>query len=233
MWNFDVFLVVSLNKLLKKQLCCRCFKTPSCLCGIAIIDSFTVSLHNHNGRHLPVVRAVQGDCLAFEIWWKFSLVTWIYNLLWHEAIATYINQSQKGDANQSETMSHTRLTVLMPPGSHCVTVYGCKGKSAQETHDAIITSLWCQNNVATSFWHHNDIVCPLSSKLLLHSSAIIWGLWCQKQVSQVGISNCIPQNTVGCNYLPLPQIPASGTKVLIDTFTMASIYTCSIWKMAK
>ena len=38
--------------------------------------------------------------------------------------------------------------------------------------------------------------------------------WCQKQVSQAGISNCIPQYSVGCNYLSLPKIPASGTKVL-------------------
>ena len=39
-------------------------------------------------------------------------------------------------------------------------------------------------------------------------------LWCQKQISQAGISNCIPQNTVGCNYLSLPEIPASGPKVI-------------------
>ena len=26
------------------------------------LDSLTVSLHNPNGRHLPAVRAVQGDC---------------------------------------------------------------------------------------------------------------------------------------------------------------------------
>ena len=25
-------------------------------------------------------------------------------------------------------------------------------------HDAMITSLWCQNDVATSFWRHNDVV---------------------------------------------------------------------------
>ena len=43
----------------------------------------------------------------------------------------------------------------------------------------------------------------------------IGGLWCKKQVSQAGISNCIPQFTVGCNYLFLPEIPASGAKVLI------------------
>ena len=43
----------------------------------------------------------------------------------------------------------------------------------------------------------------------------IWGLYCQKQVSQAGISNYIPQFTLGCNYLSLPDIPASGNKVLI------------------
>ena len=45
--------------------------------------------------------------------------------------------------------------------------------------------------------------------------AHIWGLWRQKQVSQAGISNYIPQFTVGCNYLSLPEIPASDAKVLI------------------
>ena len=45
----------------------------------------------------------------------------------------------------------------------------------------------------------------------------VWGLWCQKQAFQAGISNCIPQNTAGCHHLSLPQIPASGPKVLIYT----------------
>ena len=43
----------------------------------------------------------------------------------------------------------------------------------------------------------------------------IWRLWCQKQVSQAGISNCIPYSTVIGNYWSLHEIPASGTKVLI------------------
>ena len=43
----------------------------------------------------------------------------------------------------------------------------------------------------------------------------IWGLWCQKQVSQAGISNYIPQFTVRCNYLSLHEIPASGNKHLM------------------
>ena len=38
-----------------------------------------------------------------------------------EAIPTY--QLQKGDASQSEAMSHTPLTVLVPPDYGCVTVY--------------------------------------------------------------------------------------------------------------
>ena len=50
---------------------------------------------------------------------------------------------------------------------------------------------------------------------LVNTTADIWGLWCQKQVSQAGLSNYLPQFTVGCNYLSLPEIPASGAKVLI------------------
>ena len=38
---------------------------------------------------------------------------------------------------------------------------------------------------------------------------VIWGLCRQKQISQAGISNCIPRNTVGCNSLSLPEIPGS------------------------
>ena len=34
-------------------------------------------------------------------------------------------------------------------------------------------------------------------------------------VSQAGISNCFPWYHLGCNYLSLPEIPASGTKVCI------------------
>ena len=41
---------------------------------------------------------------------------------------------------------------------------------------------------------------------------------CQKQVSQGGIGNRIPQNTVGYNYLSIPETPASGTKVFIFIF---------------
>ena len=49
---------------------------------------------------------------------------------------------------------------------------------------------------------HFDVMalCPLLN--------IIWG-------HQAGISNYVPQQTAGCNYLSLPEIPASGNKVLI------------------
>ena len=40
-------------------------------------------------------------------------------------------------------------------------------------------------------------------------------LWCQRQVSRAGVSNYVPQYSVGCNYLAMPKAPASGTNVLI------------------
>ena len=40
------------------------------------------------------------------------------------------------------------------------------------------------------------------------------GLWYQKLVTQAWISNCTPQYSVGCNYLSMPNIPASSAKVL-------------------
>ena len=49
------------------------------------------------------------------------------------------------------------------------------------------------------------------------------GLWCQNQSSQAGISNCIPQYSVGCNYLSLPEIPPSGANVLKYVFTFRLI----------
>ena len=50
------------------------------------------------------------------------------------------------------------------------------------------------------------------------ANELIWdirGLWHQKQVYQAWLSNYIPHNTLGHNYLSMPQIPASDAKVLI------------------
>ena len=44
---------------------------------------------------------------------------------------------------------------------------------------------------------------------------MIWGLCCQKQVSQAGISNCIPQDNVGCNFLSLTELLASGANAIM------------------
>ena len=52
----------------------------------------------------------------------------------------------------------------------------------------------------------------------------IWVLWCQKQVSWAEISNCIPQYTVGCNYISLPEIPASVVQVLILTYVLKGFF---------
>ena len=34
----------------------------------------------------------------------------------------------------------------------------CSKRSTQRAPDAIIRSLWCQNDVATSFWHHYNVI---------------------------------------------------------------------------
>ena len=56
-----------------------------------------------------------------------------------------------------------------------------------------------------------------------HFTKDVWRLWYQKQVSQAWISNCIPQNAVGCNYLSLSEILASGATVDIWAQTPISI----------
>ena len=53
-------------------------------------------------------------------------------------------------------------------------------------------------------------------------------LWRQEQASQAGISNYIPQYTVGCNYLPLPKIPVYGAKVLQCPCTSRFWANCSL-----
>ena len=70
-------------------------------------------------------------------------------------------------------------------------------------------------------YKHQGHVCPQQSFImtspfvacyyLQQSNGIyiyIWWCWWQEQVSKAGISNCIPQNTVVCNYLSLPEIPS-------------------------
>ena len=57
--------------------------------------------------------------------------------------------------------------------------------------------------------HHKTAIYWIANKNLRY----ILGCWCQKQVSRTGITNCIPLFFVGCNYLFMSEIPASGTKV--------------------
>ena len=60
------------------------------------------------------------------------------------------------------------------------------------------------------------------SKTKPHSSE--W-VWC---IMQAGISNYIPQFTAGCNYLSLPEIPASGNKiwVCVSVVCVLFVFVC-------
>ena len=88
------------------------------------------------------------------------------------------------------------------------------------SHFSVLVFVWWPRMWYTLHDKFPDIKLPPSYRCLLQSSfqfisSHIWGRRSEKQVSQAWISNCIPQYTVGCNYLSLPEIPASGTKVLI------------------
>ena len=50
-----------------------------CTSNLQSVDAFTVPLHSPNGRHLPAIRAVQGDCQWSIKWHKFPSVTWTHN----------------------------------------------------------------------------------------------------------------------------------------------------------
>ena len=62
---------------------------------------------------------------------------------------------------------------------------------------------------------YKDAISPVQEFPLLSLDDLIWGLRCEKQVYQAGISNYITLFTVVCNYLSLPETPASGKKVHI------------------
>ena len=76
-----------------------------------------------------------------------------------------------------------------------------------------IISMDPQNKSHQNNTKHNKNV--FISYRMYFMSYYIWELWCQKQVSQGWISNCIPQYSVGCSYFSMPGIPVSGTEVLI------------------
>ena len=79
-------------------------------------------------------------------------------------------------------------------------VYG----SCQETAVVLLPGFainWEQNQVTRQPQFHDltHMHCQDTQHAITHyhSLLLIWGLWCQKQVSQAGISTYIPQFTVG------------------------------------
>ena len=61
-------------------------------------------------------------------------------------------------------------------------------------------------------WHKSVVITsPLAAEWHFHLNG---GFSSQIQVSRIWLSDYIPQHAVGCNYLAMSKIPASGTKVL-------------------
>ena len=140
---------------------------------------------------------------------------------YHQCISNVILQS---NAQPSTSFPHTHT---------CHLLYGNWGVTPSHGwwHGWWGGRLWCTYPLRCfGVWGHGAGVwkCSVTSlaghQLPLENNANIpchiWGLCCQKQVSQAGISNYISQFTAGCNYLSLPEIPASGNKVHI---------CCGLW----
>ena len=88
---------------------------------------------------------------------------------------------------------------------------------AQRTHDAIITSLFRRDDVATSFWHNNDVVIALCAHWVTVSIELSQHLllccprWCCSAVVPCCVSNVrmscqntrLPMAVLGKRWLPL------------------------------
>ena len=61
-----------------------------------------------------------------------------------------------------------------------ISPFGVTRPQSQRTHDAKITSLWRQNNVATSFWRHNDVIIASCARWDELGCASLQALWCKK-----------------------------------------------------
>ena len=96
-----------------------------------------------------------------------------------DGIAIFVAQAM---APMVTTFLQYKICLLISTGNVCHvdhhTVILCTFLS-QRAHDAIITSLWCQNDVATSFWRYFCVVCPLGcvqhSGLAFMSKTVVMG----------------------------------------------------------
>ena len=82
-----------------------------------MVDSFTVPLHSPNGRQMPAIRAVQGDCqLPLQNGGNFQRTCepTIYCRLRLCQHNISMNQSQKCVASPLKAMFHTPLAVPQP-----------------------------------------------------------------------------------------------------------------------
>ena len=108
----------------------------------------------------------------------------------------------------------------------------CNSLASQRTDDAIITSLWRRNDVATSFRRHNDVIIALCAHwdmeylneiLVKWFSSLIdwWGIDCEISHRWMPLDLTDDKST-------LVQVMASGNKPLPDRI-LTQIYV-AIWR---
>ena len=108
------------------------FMHVTCIPYICVhVDSFTVSLHNPNGRQMPAIKVVQGYCqwLLKNIGNSYQSC---YPFVLEQSKPKFAQPITKTWAAIQLAISHTPLTVLIPPGWDCVAVYCSCGLHVDE-----------------------------------------------------------------------------------------------------
>ena len=132
-----------------KVIPCSCGATMLFIQEAGTLDSFTVSLHSPNGRQLPAVRAVQGDCqqILKNVWNPHQSYTPIIHcmykvpqLIFNQAIThpakqpCHISHSATGSPTATQQglwisleahRSSAGRTTLMPPRDTACLALGC------------------------------------------------------------------------------------------------------------
>ena len=99
----------------------------------------------------------------------------------------------------------------------CVCVLCCVVCVVCVFHPALVKA---NKNVSFCLQHCQVVHCTVRFR---HSRTLV----------SVGINHCISQNNVGCNYLSLPDIPASSIKVLTSSFFLEIRQSLLVWYLTS
>ena len=187
------------------------------------IGCFDICRHSDDQVRMPAIWGLWGQ--------KQVSQAWISNCIPHNAVG----------CNYLSLSGHSALGLLMTLGA-LTSVDTVMIRFGSRTYEAF----WCQKQVSQAWISncipHNAVGCnylslsghsalgllmtlgaltSVDTVMIRFGSRTYEAFWCQKQVSQAWISNCIPHNAVGCNYLSLSEHSALGLLMTLGAETSA------------